>query len=505
MSNIGVGAERLSRVVGYNVSAGNKATTSANLPISIAILSQINQQNESGFDFTVPYTVTSAQQAGDLFGYGSPAHRIMSILRPQNGGVGGIPTIVYPIEKAVGSANNIKSITPTGTATGNVTHTIVIAGRRATDVRYDINIETGDTPADISAKIFDMVGSSLNVPVNATLDSPVTLCNLAAKWRGLSSAFELSVDTNGDAAGITYAVAQTTAASGTPSVTAALAMIGNRWDNMIINAIGSDSTTLSAFETWNGIPSQTAPTGRYTGIIMRPATVFTGSTLANPSSLTSARRNNCTIAISPAPNSKGFDFEAAANMVALYAPIAQSNPHIGAGGLNYPDMPVPSDGVIGVMSEYNERDAIVKLGCSTVDLVAGVYQIQDMVTTYRPIGDADPKFRFVRDLFVDWNIRYAYYLRELLYVVDKVITSDGAQVAVGNTITPKKWKQLLAALANEFERRALIARASYMIENTTVVVNSTNPNRLDTEFAYERTGVANISSTMAFANSYFGE
>jgi phage tail sheath gpL-like len=108
-------------------------------------------------------------------------------------------------------------------------------------------------------------------------------------------------------------------------------------------------------------------------------------------------------------------------------------------------------------------------------------------------------------LFVDWNIRYAYYLRELLYVVDKVITSDGAQVAVGNTITPKKWKQLLAALANEFERRALIARASYMIENTTVVVNSTNPNRLDTEFAYERTGVANISSTMAFANSYFGE
>ena len=505
MSNIGVSADRLSRIVGYNVSAGNKATNSANLPISIAILSQINLSNESGFDFTVPYTVTSAQQAGDLFGYGSPAHQIMSILRPQNGGVGGVPTIVYPIEKASGSANNIKTITPTGTATKNYTHTVVIAGRRATDVRYDINIETGDTAADVAGKIYDMVASSLNAPVNAALDSPITLCSLTAKWRGASSEFQLSVDTNGDAAGITYAIAETTAASGVPSITAALAMIGNRWDNVIINAIGSDTTTLSALEAWNGIPSQTAPTGRYTGIIMRPAVAFTGSTLTNPSSLTSARRNNCTICIAPAPNSKGFDFEAAANMVALYAPIAQSNPHVGAGGLNYPDMPVPADGVIGSMSSYDERDMIVKLGCSTVDLVAGVYQIQDMVTTYRPIGDADPKFRYVRDLFVDWNIRYAYYLKELLYVVDKVITSDGAQVSVGSTVTPKKWKQQLAALANEFERRALIARASYMIENTTVVINSTNPNRLDTEFAYERTGVANISSTMAFANSYFGE
>jgi hypothetical protein len=35
--------------------------------------------------------------------------------------------------------------------------------------------------------------------------------------------------------------------------------------------------------------------------------------------------------------------------------------------------------------------------------------------------------------------------------------------------------------------------------------NERKINRLDTEFAYERTGTANISSTMAFANSYFGE
>jgi len=505
MSNIGVGAERISRIVGYNVSAGNKATNSPNLPISIAILGQMNSANESGFDFSVPYTVTSAQQAGDLFGYGSPIHRIVSILRPQNGGVGGIPTVVYPVQKADSSATNTKTITPTGTATTNTTHTIVIAGRRALDVRFDINIQTGDGAADISAKIADVISNSLSAPVVATLDSPVTLAVLGAKWSGLSSEFQLSVDTNGNAAGITYAIAETTPAAGVPSVTAALALIGNTWQNIIINAVGSDSTTLSAFEAWNGIPSQTAPTGRYTGTIMRPAVVFTGSTLADPSSLTSGRRNNCTICIAPAPLSKGFAFEAAANMVALYAPVAQNNPHIGAGGLNYPDMPVPADGVIGVMSDYNERDAIVKLGCSTVDLVAGVYQVQDMITTYRPIGDADPKFRYVRDLFVDWNIRFAYYIKELLYVVDKTITADGAIVAVGNVITPKRWKQILAALATEFERRALIARASYMIENTTVTINSTNPNRLDTEFAYERTGIANISSTMAFANSYFGE
>jgi phage tail sheath gpL-like len=174
-------------------------------------------------------------------------------------------------------------------------------------------------------------------------------------------------------------------------------------------------------------------------------------------------------------------------------------------GKKYPDMPVPADGVIGVMSDYNDRDRIVKLGCGTVDLVAGVYEIQDAVTTYRPEGEVPPKFRYVRDLFVDFNIRYGYYLLELNFVIDKVIAADTAIVSASNVIKPKGWKQILFGYATSLEQRALIARASYMQERTTVSIASDNPNRINTEFAYERTGIVIISSTMAFADAYFGE
>lgn len=507
MANIGVSSERLSRVAGFNLGPGNKAVASQNFPISIAILAEANRAYQTEVDFNVAKEVTSAEQAGRLYGWGSPIHQIMAILRPTSGDlVGGIPTVVYPIAEAGSAAAAVKSIAATGTATGNGTHTVVIAGRRFKNSgRYDITVLRNDTAAMIATKIYDAVNAVLEAPVTAALDSPVTKATLTAKWRGASSDFSVSVDTNGNDLGVTYAVTTDTAAAGIPAVTTALTNFGSRWNSLVINGIGSDSATMTAFESWNGIPSNETPTGRYIGTTFKPAIVFTGSTLANPSNITSDRRNNCTICIAPAPNSAGFAFEAAANMVAAYAPIAQNNPHLDLTGRNYPDMPVPADGVIGVMSSYNERDAISKLGCSTVDLVAGVYQVQDMVTTYRPEGDANPKFKYPRDLVVDFNIYWTYRLQEILYVIDKVIVADGKTVTASNTISPKKWLQRIASMAQDFERRALVARADYMIERSTCSIDSSNPNRLNTELSYERTGRVIISSTMAFADSYFGE
>jgi phage tail sheath gpL-like len=506
MANIGVGSERISRITGYNLSKGNKAVPSQNLPISIAVIGEINTANDPSVTYNVGVEVTSAQQAGTLFGFGSPIHRALSILRPAGGGVGGIPTIVYPIEAAGGAVATVKTITPTGTATGNGTHSVIVAGRKfLNDGRYDIVVASGDTAVEISTKIYDAVNAVLSAPVTAAVNSPVTRAALTAKWAGASSDFNISIDTNGNDLGITYAFATTSAGAGVPAVTTALTNFGSRWNNMIVNCIGTDSTTLNSYETWNGIPDQETPSGRYVGTIMKPAVVFSGSTLADPSTLTSARSIQCTNAICPAPNSPAFPFEAAANHVALYAVIAQNNPHLSAIGKKYPDMPVPSDGVIGVMSDYNDRDRIVKLGCGTVDLVAGVYEIQDAVTTYRPDGEVPPKFRYVRDLFVDFNIRYGYYLLELTFVIDKVIAADTAIVSASNVIKPKGWKQILFGYAVNLEQRALIARASYMQDLITVSIASDNPNRINTEFAYERTGIVIISSTMAFADAYFGE
>ncbi len=129
MSSDAVGLERISRIVGYKITKGNFATQSPNLPQRIAVLAEANDANQAGLD-TDPKEITSAQQAGILYGFGSPIYHIMRILRPLSGdGVGGIPVIVYPQAAAGGAAAKKLTVTPSGTATGNGTHYLVVAGR----------------------------------------------------------------------------------------------------------------------------------------------------------------------------------------------------------------------------------------------------------------------------------------------------------------------------------------------------------------------------------------
>ena len=66
--------------------------------------------------------------------------------------------------KPIGTTTQALSGTVTGTATGNTTHTVIIGGRTGLDgTRYDINIETGDTVAEISAKIEDAITASSSI------------------------------------------------------------------------------------------------------------------------------------------------------------------------------------------------------------------------------------------------------------------------------------------------------------------------------------------------------
>lgn len=499
-----VGSERISRIVGYILTAGDFSEVSPNLPQRIAILAEANNANQSDLDLN-PKQITSAQQAGELYGYGSPAFTIMRVLRARSGDVtGGIPTFVYPQAEAAGAAARVVEVTAVGVATGNGTHRLVIAGRDNVDgVPYDINVESGDTAADIHDKIADAVNRVLGSPMSAVnTDYEATL---TTKWKGLTAqGVGVRVDTGESDLGLTYTVTQTTAGSGTPSVQAALDLFGNVWNTIVINAYGTVTAVMDALQNFNGIPLATNPTGRYQGIVMKPFIAITGSVAADPSAITDARKNEVTIAIAPAPNSEGLPMEAAANMCVLFARLEQDAPHLDVGGLSYPDMPVPSNGNIGVMANYNDRDTIVKKGCSTVDLVAGVYQVQDFVTTYHKDGELPPQYRYCRNLMVDFNIRFGYYLLEQTYVVGKALAADGDDVEVDGVLKPKDWRQLVFSYADSLSTRALIAQPEFMQASIRVGISTTNPDRLETFFKYKRTGTARISSTTAEAGFNFG-
>lgn len=502
MASDAVGLERISRIVGYKITKGNFSNSTPNLPQRVALLAEANEANQGTLDLT-PKEITSAQQAGQLYGYGSPIYTAMRILRPLNGGgIGGIPVIVYPQVKAVGSVAKVLHVTPSGVATGNGKHTFIIAGREGLDgVFYDINIETGDTTADITAKAEDAINAVLGAPVIGSSTDYFT--TLTAKWKGLTSdALTVTVDTNGNDLGITYSVTSIASGSGTPSIAAALALFGNDWNTIVINGYGTDSSTMTALESFNGIPDPSNPTGRYTGIIMKPFIAISGSTAADPSSFTDTRLDNVTIAIAPAPLSAGLPIEAAANMSLLYATISQDTPNLDVAGKSYSDMPTPS--VIGAMSDYDNRDSIVKKGCSTVDLITGKYVVQDFVTTYHPLGEMPPQFRYPRNLMIDFNVRFGYYLLEQTNVVDHSISNDNDIVTAQKTIKPKQWIQILQSYADDLASRALIVDALFMQKSTTVNISTVNPDRLESFFRYKRSGFVRIASTTAEAGFNFG-
>ena len=488
-----VGSERVSRIVGYTITKGNFSNSTPNLPQRIAILGEANTANQGTLS-TVAQEITTAQQAGVLYGYGSPIYNMMRILRPTTGGgIGGIPTIVYPQAAAGGSLAAARDITPVGTATANGTHTMIINGRGSVDgQKYDFVVANGDTPLLIVAKMITAVNNVLGSPVIGTDGTGKIV--LTAKWTGLTSEeLDIEVDTNGASLGVTYGVVSSATGAGSPSVTASLTSFAEDWNTVVVNSYGA--VAFDDLEAYNGIPDPTVPTGRYQGVIMKPFIALYGDRTDDPSVLTDARKIQVTNAVCPAPLSKGFDMEAAANMTNLFARVAQDTPHLDVNSLTLDDMPIPSDGNIGSMVNYDFRDSIVKKGSSTVTLSSGRYKIEDFITTYHPDGELPPQFRYCRNLMLDFNVRFTYYLLEQINVVDKTIAANDDIISVTGVIKPKIWKQIVDNMAVDLGKRALVADVAFMQESIEVDISATNPDRLDTFFNYKRTGVARIAST----------
>jgi len=508
-----VGSERISRIVGYKLIKGDFSNTTPNLPQRYAILAEANTDFQSTLDVDTPVQLTSAQHAATLFGWGSPMYNIARILFPVSGGgaIGGIPIIAYPQEEQPGATTLRKTITVSGTATAAGTHYVVIGGRYTLDGdTYAVNIAAGDTATQVAVKVADVVNNVLGCPMTATQTSPVgAVTTLNTKWKGATAnQVTVSVDTGDSDLGLTYTVATTQSGVGTPTVTDSLNLFGNEWNTGIINSYDLSTTVTAELEAFNGIPDPSTPTGRYAGIIFKPFIALTGTvedstTTSADVLLTDADKLNVTIAMCPAPLSAGMAMEAAANMATLFARKSQDNPHLDVEGMYYPDMPVPATAVPATAS-YDVRDAIVKKGMSTVLIVAGKYQVQDFVTTYHPVGEVPPQFRYCRDLMLDCNVRYGYYLLEQTNVVDHMIANDNDVVSATNVIKPKQWKAIIQQYATNLTSRGLIADTAFMQDSITVGISTTNPNRLETFFRYKRTGTVRIASTTAQAGFNFG-
>lgn len=507
MASDAVGLERISRVVGYKILPGNFAEVTPNLPMRIAVFGQANTANQTGLTNT-PQAVTSEAEVGNLYGFGSQLHIMMRIIRSRTGDTtGGIPTVIYPQLAASGAAAQVDTITVTGAATGAATHLIRINGRTIIDGdALSVSIASGDAVADVASKIADAINACNSCPVSAS--AALGVVTVTTKWADVTAGdLTIAVDTQNTPVGLAYAVAEVTPAAGdsTTNVNTSLALFQENWNTIVVNPYGKG--LASTFETFNGVPGVDNPTGRYAPTVFLPFVALTGDkvsdTVANV--IASIDADEATMVQCPAPNSEGWAFEAAANACALLARQAQDRPSTTVAGRFYPDMPAPIDGNIGVYGTYNNRDAIVKEGGSTVILRNGRYQVQDFVTSYHPVGQNPAQFAEVRALIQDWNVRYVVLLAEQINVVDKTILEDDQPTTQQDTVKPKQWRAVLNQSFNDLALRAIIAEPDFSTESLQVTISTTNPNRFETFFRYKRTGVAKISSTTVEAGFNFGE
>lgn len=482
-----------SSINGTNLARGNFSPASPFLPQSITIIGEANAANQSDLS-TDLQQVTSARQVGTIAGYGSLLYTAARILFPPTGVGVTVPVYILPVAEPDSAAAQVFTVTPTGNATAAATIYLKINGRRAVDgASYGISVAVGDTPTAICTKFRTALAACLGAPVIGS-GSSTLICT--AKWKGeTGTLIDIEVDLDGNSIGTTFAVANTTAGTGAITVTSALAKIVD-WNTAIINSVDlSDTDILAEFEAWNGIPDPLNPTGRFNAIDFEPALVLTGTRADNPTSITDARSANCTIVACCAPLSKGFPVEAAANVAAAWVPIAQSTPNLSALNQRYPDMPAPPAGSTPAMNSWTIRDQYVKKGCSTVDLVNGVYVIKDLVTTYHPTGEVVPHYSDVRAMNIFSNYVYRYNLMKSQNWIGKQLARDSDAVNAPNVIKPSGMKADIFNLVLGAVNDGLLVDAEFSKASIEVEIDGTNPNRTNDTHDFKISGIAYITSS----------
>lgn len=504
----------VARTVGYALGFKDFSEALRNLPQRITIFSVIQESKQGAFtDWNIRHTMSSVQEVLDLFGI-CPAYYCMRILKPINGGgIGSIPIDIFPIQETTGS-EAIGTLTITGTADKTVVHTVVLNGRKFIDSQSaQYTVEATDTPTDVAAKVIAAVNGLLSSSVTAAAGGAGEV-DFTSKWQTLTAnEISLTIDIGTDDADLTYVLPTFASGAGVFDISTALANIGEVWTTGIINTF--DNTLFDVFANFNGVPDpDTGGTGRWNAKTVKPLIACLGTKVsveATLLALAAGREDDLTNCLATAPNTQGFTFEAAANMLGAFMQVMHNKPHSTAADVYYPDMPGPVDDNIGVMKDYDIRDNLVKGGVSTVSYDESLgYRIEDFITFRRPVSQAEQAkdWRYCRDIVgIDFNVIYQYRLTEETYLFARTIVNDEDVVdsdVSEDVIKPKDWKAVVFDLFEKLGKKALITDVSFAENSLQVDISDVNPKRFETTFNYKRTSTVRISSTTAYAGFNFG-
>lgn len=494
-----VDASAVARVLGISTEFVDfRGDRAAFLPQRIAVFAQ----GASASTYSLAKRrIRSCAEAGRVYGFGSPIHLVARELLPENGdGVGTIPVTVYPLEDVYDTGVAATGrITPAGTQTKLATYRVRIAGI----LSQAFSVAASATVAARVASIVAAINAVLEMPVIATDNT--TYVGLTAKWAGASGndiVIEVPDGDDEEVFGVLYGGTFTVQAmangAANPTVDDALALVGNTWETMALNALNpTDSTALDAFQDFGE--------GRWGELVRRPLVVFVGNTEADvndaivpPAGRTDDRVNAQLVA----PGSPNLPCVVAARQLARIARTANNNPPTDYGAKRVDRIIAGAD---ADQWDYLTRDSAVKDGSSTVEVVDGVISIGDVVTFYRPNGEEPPAYRYVVDIV---RLQNVIFNLDLKFAAEEwagaPLIPDNQPTVNPNARSPKHAKAEVFAILDGLGDAAIISDPETAKKNTTAVISSTNPKRLDIVVPVQLSGNTNVKSIELKFGFYFG-
>lgn len=448
--------------------------------------------------------------AGILFGYGSPMHRMAKKLFPKAGNGSKVETYYLPVAAPTTAAAEVKNIKVTVGESGviksfngyikvkdmifeaaadvagkvaTISHNNPAKAPRGTDLNsYEIKyipftVLKGATADDVVNSLIDALDDNIDVPFECTKpeETPGTL-TLTAKWSGSDSLFELDIIDEDENApteaqyGVSFEIEEETEAAGVGVISdEALACLDEELGVTRVVSQYATSTVLDAlkdkFEAW------------HEGLIAQYVTCY--SAIKAPESKT-------------VPGT--YDLQA----------LIETGTSRRDDSIN-----VQIVGDFGELRKltYAERDRLLKAGYSNiVKKPDGAYTLMDLVTFYHPVGKTNPLYRFDRDVTVVANIAYDFMKtfrdsdewKSIIIVAETDITTNPAARSLKDVKAAVNTRIGLLGIAG------LIANYVNAQKNTQVEIDSSNPNRININPNFEISGVGRIYDITNFVGFYFG-
>lgn len=485
-----VDASAVARVIGIKTTYKNLRPGGASiLPQRVAVIGL----GSSDSTYTLNKTqVTSADQAGALFGFGSQLHLATLQLLPVNGnGVGTIPVTLYPLKTEPTAVAAKGEISVVGTQTESGTYRVSVNGQTTPP----FVIASGSTVAEAIEAIKNAVNGTMGLPVSAVEDADKV--NLTVKWAGESSN-DVKVAVIGPSLGMTFAVTQPTGGLLDPSLDPALEQMGGVWETLVVNCMSiANKDALDALKD--------AGMDRWGPQVRKPFVAVTGTRESDKDALktlTDTRKSDLVNVILPAPDSASLPLSIAAAAVSEIAVMANENPASDYGSLELQNIYAGAD---GKQWQYIDRDFSVKAGISTTEVKDGVVSLSDTVTMYHPDGELIPAYRYVCDIVK---------LQNVIFNIDLIFATkewDGAPLIPDDqaTVNPraKKPSMALAAIsqmADNLGLEAIISDPEYTKTGMRSEISADNPKRLDTIVPIKLSGNTNILSIDLEFGFFFG-